>query len=86
VIAANHLAAIDHPLIGAFSMKADGVMTMRFGDLPPGRGRRERALQLVQAEIVRLWRHAAEAVAAGFPDRLPDGTRRSGPLRPHERA
>jgi hypothetical protein len=27
---------------------------------------------------VRLWRLAGEAIAAGFPEQLPDGSRRSG--------
>jgi 1-acyl-sn-glycerol-3-phosphate acyltransferase len=30
----------------------------------------------VRLEILRLWRQAAEAVAAGFPRELPDGTKR----------
>jgi hypothetical protein len=40
-----------------------------------GRGYKE-AAEIVGAEILRLWRLAAEAVAAGFPDDLPDGSRR----------
>ncbi len=39
---------------------------------------------ILEAEILRLWRLAAEAVAAGFPEQLPDGARRSAPLRPRE--
>ena len=46
----------------------DGVPTS-------GRGYRT-AAEIVGAEILRLWRQAAEAVAAGFPEELPDGTRR----------
>jgi 1-acyl-sn-glycerol-3-phosphate acyltransferase len=56
-----------------------------FDDIPRGPDRREIALARVEREIVRLWRAAAEAVAAGFPEHLPDGTPRSGPLRPKER-
>ena len=40
-----------------------------------GRGYK-RAVEIVGAEILRLWRFAAEAVAAGLPDELPDGSRR----------
>src|SRR6266498_2840328 len=36
----------------------------------------EEALEMVRAEIVRLWRQAAEAVATGFPPELSDGTKR----------
>jgi hypothetical protein len=51
---------------------------MRFPDLPRnGRGYKE-AAERVADEIFRLWRTAAEAVAAGLPDRLPDGARRTG--------
>ena len=38
-----------------------------------GRGYKE-AAELVADEILRLWRQAAEAVAAGLPPELPDGT------------
>ena len=55
---------------------------IRFDELPrSGRGYRE-ASRALEAEIRRLWRQAAEAVAAGFPLELPDGTRRSGWVRP----
>lgn len=54
-------------------------------DIPRGPARRDEALARVEREIVRLWRQAAEAVVARFPERLPDGTPRSGPLRPRER-
>jgi 1-acyl-sn-glycerol-3-phosphate acyltransferase len=40
------------------------------------RGYRE-AADVVGAEILRLWRQAAEAVAAGFPPETPDGARRT---------
>jgi 1-acyl-sn-glycerol-3-phosphate acyltransferase len=40
-----------------------------------GRGYKQ-AAEIAQREIVRLWRQAAHAVAAGFPPELPDGTRR----------
>lgn len=46
-----------------------------------GRGYKQ-AADIVGAEIVRLWRKAGEAVAAGFPPELPDGSRRSGPHYP----
>ena len=45
-----------------------------------GRGYRE-AADAVGEEITRLWRMAAEAVAAGLPPELPDGSRRSGRVR-----
>jgi 1-acyl-sn-glycerol-3-phosphate acyltransferase len=49
---------------------------MSFDHLPAnGRGYKE-ASDVLAAEILRLWRQAAEAVAAGFPETLPDGTRR----------
>jgi 1-acyl-sn-glycerol-3-phosphate acyltransferase len=38
-----------------------------------GRGYKE-ATELMRVEIVRLWRQAAEAGVAGFPEQLPDGT------------
>ena len=40
-----------------------------------GRGYKQ-ASELIRKEIVRLWRQAAEAVEAGFPPTLPDGTPR----------
>ena len=52
-------------------------------DLPRNREGYARAAELVGAEIVRLWRQAAEAVAAGLPDELPDGTKRYGPIFDH---
>ena len=42
-----------------------------------GKGYKEGA-DLLEQELVRLWRLAAEAVAAGLPARLPDGARRHG--------
>jgi 1-acyl-sn-glycerol-3-phosphate acyltransferase len=41
-----------------------------------GRGYKE-AADIVGAEILRLWRLAAEAVGAGLPGELPDGSRRA---------
>jgi 1-acyl-sn-glycerol-3-phosphate acyltransferase len=46
-----------------------------------GRGYK-RAAELVGDELRHLWRQAGEAAAAGFPDTLPDGARRSGPIYP----
>jgi 1-acyl-sn-glycerol-3-phosphate acyltransferase len=55
---------------------------LRFDDMPPnGRSFRE-AGAVLEGEIRRLWRQAAEAVAAGFPPELPDGTPRGGWIRP----
>ncbi len=45
------------------------------------RGLRE-GTELIHTEIVRLWRQAAQAVAAGFPPELPDGTPRAGAVVP----
>jgi 1-acyl-sn-glycerol-3-phosphate acyltransferase len=47
-------------------------------DLPRNRQGYAEAAERVGAEIVRLWRQAAEAVATGLPPDLPDGTRRTG--------
>ena len=44
-----------------------------------GRGYKEGSL-LIEEAIVRLWRLAGEAVAAGFPEELSDGSRRSAYL------
>jgi 1-acyl-sn-glycerol-3-phosphate acyltransferase len=46
-----------------------------------GRGHRQ-AADLVGNALLRLWRLAAEAVAAAFPPELPDGSLRSGPFYP----
>jgi 1-acyl-sn-glycerol-3-phosphate acyltransferase len=51
---------------------------MRLDDLPRNRKGYAEAVEVVGAEIVRLWRLAAEASAAGLPPRLPDGAERSG--------
>jgi 1-acyl-sn-glycerol-3-phosphate acyltransferase len=48
--------------------------------LPRNRAGYAEAGELVRAELVRLWRLAAEASAAGLPPELPDGTRRNGPV------
>jgi 1-acyl-sn-glycerol-3-phosphate acyltransferase len=44
--------------------------------LPRNREGYGRAAEIVGGEIVRLWRLAAEAAAAGLPPELPDGARR----------
>ena len=49
-----------------------------------GRGYK-RAAELVGDEIRHLWRQAGEAIAAGLPETLPDGARRSGPVYPRFR-
>jgi 1-acyl-sn-glycerol-3-phosphate acyltransferase len=51
---------------------------MRVDDLPRNRRGYAEGSERVGAEIVRLWRLAAEAAAAGLPEELPDGARRSG--------
>ena len=51
---------------------------MRLDDLPRNRRGYAEAIDIVGAEIVRLWRIAAEASAAGLPHELPDGSSRSG--------
>ena len=51
---------------------------MRLDDLPRNRRGYSQATEIVGAEIVRLWRQAAEAAAAGLPAELPDGAKRSG--------
>ena len=49
-------------------------------ELPRNRAGYAQAAELVGAEMVRLWRLAAEAAAAGLPPELPDGTKRHGPF------
>lgn len=51
---------------------------MQLDDLPRNRKGYAEAADRVGAEIVRLWRQAAEASAAGLPAELPDGTRKTG--------
>jgi 1-acyl-sn-glycerol-3-phosphate acyltransferase len=51
---------------------------MRFDGLARNRRGYAGAVEIVGAEIVRLWRLAAEASAAGLPPALPDGAKRSG--------
>jgi 1-acyl-sn-glycerol-3-phosphate acyltransferase len=51
---------------------------MELDGLPRNRKGYAEAAEIVGAEIVRLWRLAAEASAAGLPLELPDGARRSG--------
>jgi 1-acyl-sn-glycerol-3-phosphate acyltransferase len=48
-------------------------------DLPRSARGYRHAAEIVGGEILRLWRQAAEAAAAGFPAELPDGTLRVGP-------
>jgi 1-acyl-sn-glycerol-3-phosphate acyltransferase len=51
-------------------------------DLPrTGKGYKEGA-ELLQEQVVRLWRMAAQAVADGFPPELPNGLRRGRTLEP----
>jgi 1-acyl-sn-glycerol-3-phosphate acyltransferase len=40
----------------------------------------EEGAELVREQLVRLWRQAAEAAAAGLPAELPDGTLRDDPV------
>jgi 1-acyl-sn-glycerol-3-phosphate acyltransferase len=49
-------------------------------DLPRNRLGYAEAGERVRGEMVRLWRLAAEAAAAGLPPQLPDGTQRDGPV------
>ena len=49
---------------------------MDLSHLPRNRAGYAEAAEIVQAEIVRLWRLAAEAAAAGLPPELSDGTKR----------
>ena len=49
-------------------------------ELPRNRAGYGRAAEVVREELVRLWRLAAEAAAAGLPPRLGDGTKRYGPV------
>jgi hypothetical protein len=51
---------------------------MDLSDLPRNRKGYAEASERVGAEIVRLWRLAAEASAAGLPPELPDGAKRTG--------
>lgn len=51
---------------------------LRVDDLPRNRKGYAEAGERVGAEIVRLWRQAVAASAAGLPPELPDGARRSG--------
>jgi 1-acyl-sn-glycerol-3-phosphate acyltransferase len=46
-----------------------------------GKGYKEGAV-LLEEEVTRLWRIAAQAVADGFPAQLPDGSKRARPFRP----
>ena len=48
--------------------------------LPRNRVGYAEAAELVHGELVRLWRQAVEAAAAGLPPQLPDGTERDDPV------
>ena len=50
--------------------------------LPRRREGYDEAKRVVGAELVRLWRLAVEATVAGWPEELPDGTRRGRPIEP----
>jgi 1-acyl-sn-glycerol-3-phosphate acyltransferase len=52
------------------------------GGLPRSGLGYKQAADIVGKEILRLWRAAGEAVAAGLPAELPDGSRRWGPFYP----
>lgn len=49
---------------------------MQLDGLPRNRRGYAEAAEIVGAELVRLWRLAAEASAAGLPEELPDGAKR----------
>lgn len=51
---------------------------LRLDDLPRNRKGYAEAAERVGAELVRLWRQATAACESGLPERLDDGTRRSG--------
>ena len=65
-----------------WSMKNRRACALVYGEpmsldhLPANGAGYKAAADLLGVEIVRLWRQAAEAVAAGFPETLPDGTPR----------
>ncbi len=50
-----------------------------------GRGYKEGA-RTIETAIFRLWRQAAQAIVDGFPERLPDGSKRHSALRVSEGA
>jgi 1-acyl-sn-glycerol-3-phosphate acyltransferase len=50
--------------------------------LPRNRTGYAEAARIVEAEMVRLWRLAVAAAAAGLPPELADGAKRSGPFDP----
>ncbi len=55
---------------------------MHLSHLPRRSAGYREAAELVESEVRRLWRMAAEAVASGFPDTLPDGTPKTPPYTP----
>ena len=48
--------------------------------LPATRAGIAEAIEIVGAEVVRLWEQAADVAAAGFPPETADGARRSALL------
>jgi hypothetical protein len=68
-----------------WSVKNRRACSVVWGNPIPTEGlRRDRTsydelTETVQAEILRLWRQAAEAVVTGFPRELGDGTKRYPP-------
>jgi len=69
-----------------WSLKNRRLCALVFGEpieldhLARDRGGYAEAGELVRKEMVRLWRLAAEAAAAGLPPALPDGTPRTRPV------
>jgi 1-acyl-sn-glycerol-3-phosphate acyltransferase len=53
---------------------------IRLDGIPATASGSREATGVIRAEIVRLWRLAGEAVAAGFPPVLPDGARGTPPV------
>jgi 1-acyl-sn-glycerol-3-phosphate acyltransferase len=53
-------------------------------EIPANGNRSKRAAEVVRNDLLRLWHQAAEAIADGFPVKLPDGTPRSSWPRPHQ--
>ena len=60
-----------------FGSSARWTWPIEVDQLPRNRAGYEAAGELVRTEMVRLWRLAAEAAAAGLPPELPDGTPRN---------
>lgn len=66
------------PLAVAFGDPLD------LGGFPSGGKGYKEATALIEEEVTRLWRLAAQAVADGLPDRLRDGTPREPEVRPRD--